>query len=115
MDEVESCEVLGVDQLGFDLRTVTLDGAQDGEVAPHLRPAYATVAPPRPSPAHLLTCSPAHLLPAPCYTDTYVHAHAPAQVRRVGFKMPPQNLEEALSLFMKLFQETYERQQGWLE
>ena len=37
------------------------------------------------------------------------------QVRRVGFKMPPQNLEEALSLFMKLFQECYERQQGWLE
>jgi len=67
VDEVESCEVLGVDQLGFDLRTVTLDGAQDGEV------------------------------------------------RRVGFKMPPQNLEEALSLFMKLFQEVYERQQGWLE
>jgi len=67
VDEVESCEVLGVDQLGFDLRTVTLDGAQDGEV------------------------------------------------RRVGFKMPPQNQEEALSLFMKLFQEVYERQQGWLE
>ena len=109
MDEVESCEVLGVDQLGFDLRTVTLDGAQDGEVAPHLRPAYATMAPSRPSPAHLLTSS---LLPA-THTDTYVHA--PAQVRRVGFKMPPQNLEEALSLFMKLFQETYERQQGWLE
>jgi len=67
VNEVESCEVLGVDQLGFDLRTVTLDGTQDGEV------------------------------------------------RRVGFKMPPQNLEEALSLFMKLFQEVYERQQGWLE
>jgi len=67
VDEIVSCEVLGVDQLGFDLRTVTLDGAQEGEV------------------------------------------------RRIGFKMPPQNLEEALSLFMKLFQETYERQQGWLE
>lgn len=67
VDEVEACTVLGVDQLGFDLRTVTLDGAQEGEV------------------------------------------------RRVGFKMPPQNLEEALSLFMKLFQEVYERQQGWLE
>merc|ERR1712127_1086355 len=58
VDEVESCEVLGVDQLGFDLRTVTLDGAQDGEVGPHLRPTPAH---------HLLTCS-----PAPCYMDTYV-------------------------------------------
>ena len=45
----------------------------------------------------------------------HAHAHTRAQVRRVGFKMPPQNLEEALSLFMKLFQEVYERQQGWLE
>ena len=110
MNEVESCEVLGVDQLGFDLRTVTLDGTQDGEVAPHLRPTYATMAPPRPSPAHPHTCSP---VPCSLLHGPYVHAHA--QVRRVGFKMPPQNLEEALSLFMKLFQEVYERQQGWLE
>ena len=75
------------------------------------RLTYAPPTPLWPRPAHhLLTCS---LLPAPCYTNTYVHA--PAQVRRVGFKMPPQNQEEALSLFMKLFQEVYERQQGWLE
>ena len=73
-----------------------------------------TYAPPTPLwPRPPITCSPAHLLPAPCHTDTYVHA--PTQVRRVGFKMPPQNQEEALSLFMKLFQEVYERQQGWLE
>jgi hypothetical protein len=38
----------------------------------------------------------------------------PEQVRRIGFKQPPQNMEDALSLFMKLFQEVYERQQGWL-
>ena len=55
------------------------------------------------------------------HTHAHAHAHARArararaQVRRVGFKMPPQNLEDALSLFMKLFQEVYERQQGWLE
>ena len=33
---------------------------------------------------------------------------------RVGFNMPPQNEEEALSLFMKLFQEAYERANGFM-
>ena len=58
-----------MDQLGFDLRIVTLDGAQDGEVPPHLRPTNATVAPPRPPPPHPLIRSPAHLLPATRYMD----------------------------------------------
>lgn len=64
---VEACAVIGVDQLGFDLRVVTAGGAPEGAV------------------------------------------------RRVGFRQPPQNMEEALSLFVKLFQEAYEREQGWLE
>jgi len=63
--EVARSEVITVDQLGFDLRVETTQGA--------------------------------------------------AELRRVGFKLPPQNLEEALSLFVKLFQEAYERQHGWLE
>ena len=55
-------------------------------------------------------------MPLVCVHVVCVHVvRVRVQVRRVGFKMPPQNLEEALSLFMKLFQECYERQQGWLE
>ena len=60
--------------------------------------------------AHAHACTHMHT-----HAHAHAHAHARAQVRRVGFKMPPQNLEDALSLFMKLFQEVYERQQGWLE
>ena len=33
---------------------------------------------------------------------------------RVGLQMPPQNEEEAVSAFMKLFQEAYERENGFL-
>ena len=61
---------------------------------------------------HAHACTRMHTHAHAC---THAHARARAQVRRVGFKMPPQNLEDALSLFMKLFQEVYERQQGWLE
>ena len=31
---------------------------------------------------------------------------------RAGFKMPPANEEEGTSIFMKLFQEAYERENG---
>ena len=61
-------QVLGVDQLGFDLRVETVGNAAAG-----------------------------------------------GDVRRIGFKLPPQNLEEALSLFVKLFQESWERSEGYLE
>jgi len=37
---------------------------------------------------------------------------APASLMRAGFKMAPGNEEEGTSLFMKLFQEAYERQTG---
>jgi len=37
---------------------------------------------------------------------------APPSSTRIGFKLPPANLEEATSLFMKLFQEAYEKQTG---
>lgn len=46
--------------------------------------------------------------------DLSVETVGGVELRRIGFKLPPQNLEEALSLFVKLFQEAYERQQGWL-
>ena len=61
-------QVLGVDQLGFDLRVETVGNAAAG-----------------------------------------------GAVRRIGFKLPPQNLEEALSYFVKLFQESWERSEGYLE
>lgn len=32
---------------------------------------------------------------------------------RVGLKVGPQTREEAISIFSKLFQEAYARQQGW--
>jgi len=32
---------------------------------------------------------------------------------RVGLKVGPQTREEAISIFSKLFQESYARQQGW--
>jgi len=67
-DELLSSEVLGVDQLGFDLRVETVGNAAAG-----------------------------------------------GAVRRIGFKLPPQNLEEALSYFVKLFQESWERSEGYLE
>ena len=35
-------------------------------------------------------------------------------VMRVGFRVPPANEEEGVSLFMKLFQEAYEREKGWM-
>ena len=37
---------------------------------------------------------------------------APTSLVRAGFKMPPTNEEESTSIFMKLFQEAYERQNG---
>ena len=37
---------------------------------------------------------------------------APTSVVRAGFKMPPANEEESTSIFMKLFQEAYEREHG---
>jgi len=37
---------------------------------------------------------------------------APASLVRAGFKMAPANEEEGISVFMKLFQEAYERQTG---
>jgi len=63
-DKVTSAELLGVDQLGFDLRVE--------QVA------------------------------------------LPPSLMRVGFRLPPANQEEGVSVFMKLFQEAYERQQGWM-
>ena len=47
--------------------------------------------------------------------ETVGNAAAGGDVRRIGFKLPPQNLEEALSLFVKLFQESWERSEGYLE
>jgi hypothetical protein len=32
---------------------------------------------------------------------------------RIGLKVGPQTREEAISIFSKLFQEAYARQQGW--
>ena len=37
---------------------------------------------------------------------------APSTLMRVGFRMPPTNEEEGTSLFMKLFQEAFEREHG---
>jgi len=39
---------------------------------------------------------------------------ADASAQRVGLKVPPQTLEEAISAFTKLFQEAYAREQGWM-
>lgn len=63
LSKVSSAELLGVDQLGFDLR-VTQGGS--------------------------------------------------SSLTRVGFRLPPANEEEGVSVFMKLFQEAYEREQGWM-
>lgn len=41
-------------------------------------------------------------------------AMAPPTLMRVGFRMPPTNEEEGTSLFMKLFQEAFEREHGSL-
>jgi len=46
--------------------------------------------------------------------DLLVNADGSPRTFRVGFNMPPQNEEEALSLFMKLFQEAYERANGFM-
>jgi hypothetical protein len=40
---------------------------------------------------------------------------APPSTIRGGFKMPPANAEEGTSLFMKLFQEAYERENGFMK
>jgi len=61
-DKLRSAELLGVDQLGFDLRIEQLTG--------------------------------------------------PPSLMRVGFRLPPANEEEGVSVFMKLFQEAYEKQRG---
>jgi len=39
---------------------------------------------------------------------------APTSLVRAGFKMAPANEEEGISLFMKLFQEAYEREKGFM-
>jgi len=62
--KVSAAELLGVDQLGFDLRVAQVGGG--------------------------------------------------SSVCRIGFRLPPANEEEGVSVFMKLFQEAYERQQGWM-
>lgn len=40
---------------------------------------------------------------------------APISMLRAGFKMPPANAEEGTSIFMKLFQEAYERENGFMK
>jgi len=39
---------------------------------------------------------------------------APVSTTRIGFRLPPGNEEEGISVFMKLFQEAYERQNGFM-
>lgn len=39
---------------------------------------------------------------------------APVSLVRAGFKLQPANAEESTSIFMKLFQEAYERQNGFM-
>jgi len=39
---------------------------------------------------------------------------APMSLVRAGFKVPPSNEEEGTSIFMKLFQEAYERENGYM-
>jgi len=39
---------------------------------------------------------------------------APSSPMRIGFRLPPGNEEEGISVFMKLFQEAYERQNGFM-
>ena len=65
-EELESAEVVSIDQMGFDLRT-------------------------QGSPS------------------------APPSLLRASFKTPPANAEEGTSVFMKLFQEAYEKDQGFME
>jgi len=40
---------------------------------------------------------------------------APPSLVRAGFRMPPANAEEGTSVFMKLFQEAYERENGFMQ
>jgi len=61
--QVSGAELLGVDQLGFDLRVTQIGSST---------------------------------------------------LTRVGFRLPPANEEEGVSVFMKLFQEAFEREQGWM-
>lgn len=65
-DSLTEAQLLGVDQLGFDLQ--------------------ATLGP-----------------------------TAPSTVMRIGFRLPPANEEEGISVFMKLFQEAYEREHGFMK
>jgi len=44
-----------------------------------------------------------------------LNAAAPATTMRIGFKQPPANEEEGISVFMKLFQEAYERENGFMQ
>ena len=46
--------------------------------------------------------------------DLGVIGESEATTERVGLKVPPQNAEEAISAFTKLFQEAYARQNGWI-
>jgi len=43
-----------------------------------------------------------------------LNVNAPTTLLRIGFAMPPANEEEGTSLFMKLFQEAYERENGFM-
>lgn len=65
-DTLAEAELLGVDQLGFDLQAK-------------------------------------------------LNAAAPSTTMRIGFRMPPANEEEGISVFMKLFQEAYEREHGFMQ
>ena len=65
-DSIAEAELLGVDQLGFDLQAK-------------------------------------------------LNAAAPRTVMRIGFRAPPANEEEGISVFMKLFQEAYEREHGFMK
>jgi len=46
--------------------------------------------------------------------DLRVTQGGASTISRIGFRLPPANEEEGVSVFMKLFQEAYERQQGWM-
>ena len=68
----------------------------------------------------MLECVPQLTLIAGCFCCGHQLSLSPgsgeseATTERVGLKVPPQNAEEAISAFTKLFQEAYARQNGWI-